>query len=194
MSEQAPSVGRPTDYKPEYAAQAEKLCALGATDIELADFFQVSTRTIYRWREESEQFATSSTYRPNWEAERAERTRQRNASRTARDKRRRETDHSYRLRKNVASRLHATLSGRTGGKLFSILPYTAEDLKRHLEQQFRNGMSWDNYGKWHVDHRKPCALFDMSDPEQFKECWSLENLQPLWAVDNIKKGARYACA
>lgn len=42
--------GRPTDYKPEYAEQAAKLCALGATDYELADFFRVDTRTIYRWK------------------------------------------------------------------------------------------------------------------------------------------------
>ncbi len=61
MSEQAPSVGRPTDYKPEYAAQAEKLCALGATDIELADFFQVSTRTIYRWRNTIDEFCQAVT-------------------------------------------------------------------------------------------------------------------------------------
>lgn len=51
--------GRPTDYKPEYAKQAEKLTLLGATDIELADFFEVSVRTIYRWRAESDEFCQS---------------------------------------------------------------------------------------------------------------------------------------
>jgi len=48
--------GRPTDYKPEYAGQAAKLCALGATDYELADFFGVDTRTIYRWKNVNEDF------------------------------------------------------------------------------------------------------------------------------------------
>jgi hypothetical protein len=44
----------------------------------------------------------------------------------------------------------------------------------------------------HVDHKRPCAAFDQTDPVQFAECWALDNLQPLWASDNIKKGARYA--
>jgi len=48
--------GRPTDYKPEYAIQAEKLCKLAATDIEIADFFEVDVRTIYRWKEAHEEF------------------------------------------------------------------------------------------------------------------------------------------
>ncbi len=48
--------GRPTKYKPEYVAQAEKLCALGATDIEIADFFEVDVRTLYRWKGEHEDF------------------------------------------------------------------------------------------------------------------------------------------
>ncbi len=48
--------GRPTDFKPEYAEQAAKLCSLGATDMELADFFEVDVRTIYRWRNSNEQF------------------------------------------------------------------------------------------------------------------------------------------
>ena len=53
------SRGRPSDYKPEYAAQAAKLCALGATDYELADFFNVDTRTIYRWKNVHEEFCQS---------------------------------------------------------------------------------------------------------------------------------------
>lgn len=49
--------GRPTDYEPEYAVQAEKLCLLGATDSELADFFEVATRTIYRWQVQFPEFS-----------------------------------------------------------------------------------------------------------------------------------------
>lgn len=48
--------GRPTDYRDEFAAQAEKLCALGATDIELADFFDVDVRTVYRWKHAHDEF------------------------------------------------------------------------------------------------------------------------------------------
>jgi hypothetical protein len=51
-------------------------------------------------------------------------------------------------------------------------------------------MTWDNYGEWHIDHIKPISsfTFETCDDEQFKECWSLENLQPMWGVENIKKG------
>jgi hypothetical protein len=56
-----PSRGRPTAYKPAYAKQAEKLCALGATDFELADFFKVDTRTIYRWRNQHDDFCQAVT-------------------------------------------------------------------------------------------------------------------------------------
>lgn len=48
--------GRPTDYKPEYAEQARKLCELGATDIEIADFFDVDVRTVYRWKHREPEF------------------------------------------------------------------------------------------------------------------------------------------
>lgn len=63
----------------------------------------------------------------------------------------------------------------------------------HLEKQFTEGMTWDNYGEWHVDHKKPMALFQFTstDDEGFKECWKLENLQPLWGSDNLSKGTRY---
>jgi hypothetical protein len=52
------------------------------------------------------------------------------------------------------------------------------------------GMSWDSYGEWHVDHVRPCSLFDQRDAVQFAECWALSNLQPLWAEDNVRKGNR----
>jgi len=54
-------------------------------------------------------------------------------------------------------------------------------------------MTWESYGKWHIDHIKPIALFDYhcAEDSAFKECWSLNNLQPLWALENIKKGDYY---
>lgn len=64
---------------------------------------------------------------------------------------------------------------------------------KHLEKQFTQGMTWENYGEWHVDHKKPMALFEFTstDDEEFKECWKLDNLQPLWEKDNLSKGPRY---
>ena len=79
-------------------------------------------------------------------------------------------------------------------KSFNLLGYSAVDLKTHLESLFRDGMSWDNYGEWHIDHIRPIASYKndtRNTDEIVKEAWSLSNLQPLWAVDNIKKGAKW---
>jgi hypothetical protein len=107
-----------------------------------------------------------------------------------RKRRRRANNPSERVRNAVGARLWAALKGRTDGKLFSRLGYTPEQLVSHLESLFQPGMSWANYGLWHVDHRKPCAQFDLTDPIQFAACWAIDNLQPLWAGDNLRKGAR----
>ena len=61
----------------------------------------------------------------------------------------------------------------------------------HIEAQFADGMSWDNWGEWEVDHVKPCAAFDLTDPAQQRECFHYSNLQPLWSFDNRSKGDRW---
>jgi hypothetical protein len=73
-----------------------------------------------------------------------------------------------------------------------LLGCTIEELRAHLEAQFQDGMSWDNRGYygWHIDHIRPCASFDLTVPEQQKECFNYRNLQPLWARDNMSKRAR----
>jgi len=75
----------------------------------------------------------------------------------------------------------------------NLLGCSLEVLKFHLECYFTKGMSWDNYGYygWHIDHIKPCAAFDLTDPEQQKQCFHYTNLQPLWAEDNMKKSDNY---
>ncbi len=72
--------------------------------------------------------------------------------------------------------------------------YTLEQLKEHLEKQFTPEMTWDNHGTlWHIDHIKPKSLFeyDSIDHPEFKKCWSLDNLQPLEAKENLKKNNKY---
>lgn len=70
-----------------------------------------------------------------------------------------------------------------------LVGYTVKQLMKHLEKQFLPGMTWDNYGKWHIDHIIPASVFNFQTPEDidFKKCWALKNLQPLWGDDNLRK-------
>jgi len=61
------------------------------------------------------------------------------------------------------------------------------ELALHLEMKFKNGMSWGNYGQWHIDHMIPCSKFDLTHSEQQRKCFHFSNLQPLWAIENIVK-------
>ena len=65
-----------------------------------------------------------------------------------------------------------------------------EELTKYLESQFQSGMTWENYGikGWHIDHVRPCASFDLTNPQEQKACFHYANLQPLWARDNLIKG------
>lgn len=66
-------------------------------------------------------------------------------------------------------------------------------LVSHLEAAFAEGMSWENYGSWHVDHERPLARFDLNDRDQALEALSFKNLAPLWGHENTRKGARAPC-
>jgi hypothetical protein len=98
-----------------------------------------------------------------------------------------------RLSNMVRCRIGRVLRGtRKSDKSFILVGCTPEFLKQYLASQFQPGMSWDNHGAWHIDHRKPCASFDLTDPAQQKACFHYTNLQPLWAEENLRKGSRYA--
>jgi hypothetical protein len=76
-------------------------------------------------------------------------------------------------------------------KTEKLLGYTFNDFKKHIEMQFSAWMNWENYGKWHIDHVKPVAVFISEGVTDPKIINALTNLQPLEAGENIKKGARY---
>lgn len=78
------------------------------------------------------------------------------------------------------------------GVVLRTLGYTVAQLRRHLERQFTDGMTWARFtaGDIHIDHRRPLASFDLADPNEWRHAWALSNLQPLWAPDNLAKGAR----
>jgi hypothetical protein len=77
-------------------------------------------------------------------------------------------------------------------KTWAALGYTVEQLRDHLEKQFRGRMSWANMGKWHIDHIVPISSFRISglDDPEFRAAWALTNLRPLWKRDNMEKGSK----
>lgn len=86
-------------------------------------------------------------------------------------------------------------SSKMGGSISNYLPYTMQELIDHLESKFQPGMTLENHGfyGWHIDHIKPISKFNIisMDCDDFQECWSLSNLQPLWWQDNLSKSDYY---
>jgi len=96
---------------------------------------------------------------------------------------------------NISSRIHSFLQFKNHYKnkhWENLVDYTVDDLIKYLKKQFEKGMNFNNYGKeWHVDHIFPVSWFEFksfSNPD-FKLCWSLDNLQPLWKHENCCKRA-----
>lgn len=91
-----------------------------------------------------------------------------------------------RVTSNLRRRLREFLK-LCGKRTSAFFGCTGAQLKAHIEAQFTKGMSWENYGQWHVDHVVPCAAFDLTDPRHAAICFNWQNLQPLWAKDNMGK-------
>jgi hypothetical protein len=99
--------------------------------------------------------------------------------------------HSDVLRKSVSSVFRSRAAMKYKDKRSEeLLGAKFDEVKAWIEAKWTDGMSWDNYGEWHIDHKIPCSSFDFSDPEQQKSCLHYTNLQPLWAFDNLSKGAK----
>ena len=99
-------------------------------------------------------------------------------------------------RKAQSKRLTRLLKAKGIAKKNSILKYigcTKGELVAHIENQFKSGMNWENYGYygWHIDHIQPCASFDLTKEEEIHKCFHYSNLQPLWAEENLKKSAKW---
>ena len=106
-------------------------------------------------------------------------------------------DLTYRLRRSLSERVRLEIKAdgtRKGESTVSLLGCTIEEVRKHIESQFLPGMTWDNWSftGWHLDHIRPCASFDLTDPEQQKQCFHYTNLQPLWAKDNLEKSAKWS--
>ena len=130
---------------------------------------------IQRWR--SENIEHRREYRNNYE-----RTRKVN-------------DPIYKLIGNFRTAIYTVIKENDMSKYdhyFEMLGYTQEDLVSHLGSLLTDGMTWDNYGGWHVDHKLPIDSFNFktSKDSEFKKCWSLDNLQPMWGGENLSKGTK----
>lgn len=111
-------------------------------------------------------------------------------------KNKKETDLNYKIRSILRSRISAAIKNDGGSKSLSsieLLGCSIEIAKKHIESKFKIGMSWKNWNHktWHIDHIKPLASFDLTKPEEQKKAFHFSNLQPLWAEENLKKGAKH---
>jgi hypothetical protein len=100
----------------------------------------------------------------------------------------------FRIKNNLQHRIHlALIKNIKLSHTTELIGCFIPELRRHIERQFKIGMTWDNYNRngWHIDHIRPCASFDLSKLEEQKKCFHFTNLQPLWAGENLKKGSNY---
>lgn len=133
-----------------------------------------------RWTEENRE--RKAGYMRQWFAQNPERKKEHG--------RRRRSNPRNRVSNSISDGIRYSLkNGKEGHHWESLVGYTVDDLMAHLAPQFAKGMTWDNYGKWHVDHIRPISHFNFESytDTEFKECWSLWNLQPLWAKENLCK-------
>ena len=91
------------------------------------------------------------------------------------------------IKMNLRNRLGHICRGKKCDTTEKLVGCYWIDLRVYLEAKFLPGMTWENYGTWHIDHIRPCSSFDLTDPAQQRECFHYTNLQPLWAIDNLIK-------
>lgn len=103
------------------------------------------------------------------------------------------TDVGYVVRKRLSSRIRGAVIrvGKKCDKTTALIGCSIADFVKHIESLWGRGMSWQNQGLngWHIDHKIPCANFDLSKPEEQKNCFHYSNLQPMWAKENRRKAA-----
>jgi len=108
----------------------------------------------------------------------------------------RKTDLNYKITCNLRARISRSVKSQNVKKFnhtMDLIGCSVNFLKKHIESQFDTKMSWDNYGYygWHIDHKIPCAKFDLTKESEQRECFHYKNLQPLWQTDNLHKNSFY---
>lgn len=106
----------------------------------------------------------------------------------------RKTDPAFLLLGRVRGRLRHMIKDKGGRSSVTLLGYTSAQLKQHIERQFTRGMSWARVhsGEIEIDHIIPVRMFSITsaDDPDFRVCWGLPNLRPMWAKDNRSKGGK----
>jgi hypothetical protein len=144
-----------------------------------------------KWMAKPENRKKWNTYKTAWRAKNKDKEKKTNQRYSKKRREKLKNDPRFKINKTVSGYIRTVLKGKKSESWTKLVPYTLEQLMRHLESQFTKGMTWQNYGfrGWHVDHIKPVCSFQFTNPtdEEFQKCWALENLRPLWATDNIRK-------
>ena len=134
--------------------------------------------------------STNPTYR-KIHRESNRKYRRHNKKRLYEDWKKRKEDVGFRIACNLRNRVSMAIKGNIKrGKTLELLGCDILTLKNHLQNKFSKGMTWNNYGAWHIDHIEPCVAFDLSKEEEQKKCMHYTNLQPLWAKDNLIKHSK----
>ena len=112
------------------------------------------------------------------------------------NRKRRRNNLQHRVSENLRAGFKQALAAQlkssfTSNASFKLLGCSFEKLKVHLEKGFKDGMSWGNYGDWHIDHIKPLCMHDLSSEKEQADACHYTNLQPLWASENTSKGGRW---
>ena len=109
-------------------------------------------------------------------------------------KTRMKNDYNFKMRSTLRSRIWTVLKRRNTTQLASTLTLlgvdSVETFINHIENQFESWMNWKNHGEWHLDHRIPCASFDLNSIRGQRACFNYKNLRPLEAFQNMSKGAK----
>lgn len=148
-------------------------------------------RKVHELKKQDPEYRRAATLRMKaW----AEKNRDRfNATHRAIRARKMATNLGYRLTRRLRNRFYMAVKNKArSGLAVRELGCSIEELRTHLEGRFVAGMSWDNWSKsgWHIDHIKPLASFDLTDPEQARQACHYTNLQPLWAQENLRKHSK----
>lgn len=189
-----------------YAKNTERLIAYSAQYV--AEHKEETRKSRKRYRSENEEAIRQRKkldYQKNkakryasgrrWAEKNKDRLRK---QRTDHMREKRRSDPQTNMRSLLRSRVaHAVRDqgARKHAKTMEMVGCSIHEFMDHIESLWLLGMNWQNRGrgrdKWHIDHIRPCASFDLTDPEQQKQCFHWSNMQPLWEIDNLSKGSKY---